>query len=715
MSAAYQFHGLDHLPTEGGLLIPSRLPLRELIALEKKLPNTSIAYLAEDTSSFEPELEKHVANGKTALAFSVNELDLAPVAEQLTKLIAEKNIIIYLPGKRHSFAGAVSDIPGKTLEFLADLGLPTNPIYVEFSRNTRLSAEAANQLPVASFEICPQLSEPDRISAAAINESLHAASNQVFERRALLNGGLAAILFSSLKRHGANRHWHDGSDDSSLAYDKMLAVAIALSRRIQRSITKNRVGVILPPGKASAIANLAIVFAGKTPVNFNFTASREAVLSAMRQSGVEIFLTADPFVRKVPDFPWPPNRDLWFIERILPELQKSIKRWFIALKVIPSGVLARRLELDERQGNDEAVLLFTSGSSGEPKGVPLTHRNLIANVHQFATRLQLPPQSKMLACLPLFHSFGITVTLWYPLIEGIDVVSYPSPLDSKRLADLIETHRISLLLATPTFLRGYMRRIPANKLSSLKIVVTGAEKLPNNLADSFAEKFGVAPMEGYGLTETSPVTNFNLPNPEPTSANKDFVLRHRQGSVGRFVAGMAVKILNPATDQPLPIDQSGIICLKGPNVFEGYLNNHKKTSEVIRDGWFITGDVGFVDSDGFLHIEGRISRFSKIGGEMVPHEKLEATINELLELDREAERRIAIVGVPDEQKGESIILLSTLESRSPQQEVIDLRYKLRDAGIPSLWCPKTIKKVAEIPVLASGKLDIKKCEQLANE
>jgi acyl-[acyl-carrier-protein]-phospholipid O-acyltransferase/long-chain-fatty-acid--[acyl-carrier-protein] ligase len=374
--------------------------------------------------------------------------------------------------------------------------------------------------------------------------------------------------------------------------------------------------------------------------------------------------------------------------------------------------LCSLLKLPSSGGDAEAALLFTSGSSGEPKGVVLTHRNLISNVTQFAARLDLAGTSKLLGCLPLFHSFGCTVTLWYPLIEGLSLVTYPTPLEPPKLAELIEKHSVELLLATPTFLRGYLRRVKVEQLASLRYVVTGAEKLPLNLEEEFRRKFGKPVMEGYGLTETSPVTNVNLP--DPASNGKLPVLASRRlGSTGQLMPGLAVRITDAITGDALPVDRSGIIWMKGPNVFTGYLKQPRKTEEVLRDGWFSTGDVGRLDADGFLHIEGRLSRFSKIGGEMVPHETVEDYIIRALELESDSERRIAVVGVPDPDKGEALVLLSTVAGETVKQELIQLRYTLLEQGVPSLWIPRRLVPVAQIPILASGKLDIKACEKLA--
>ncbi|MGA0846068.1 MAG: AMP-binding protein, partial [Luteolibacter sp.] len=503
----------------------------------------------------------------------------------------------------------------------------------------------------------------------------------------------------------------DGSDDSELGFDRILAAAIALSGYIREETEQSRVAIVLPPGKGGLIANLAVVFAGKTPVNLNFTAGPEAIRSCIHQSGVDRFITADPFVRKVPAFPWPPNRDLILIERVLPGIKRKAVLWGVLNRLLPTSLIGLLLGLNKRRGDDEAALLFTSGSSGEPKGVVLSHRNLLANVTQFASRLDLPTGSSILGCLPLFHSFGCTVTLWYPVIEGVDLVTYPSPLESKRLAELVALHQVSLLLATPTFLRGYMKRVDPAQLASLKLVVTGAEKLPQSLANAFEEKFNIRPQEGYGLTETSPATNVNLPDPQGDDGSV-VIPSSRNGSVGQLLPGIAIRISDPVTEKELPIDQQGIIWLKGPNIFPGYLGNPKKSAEVLEDGWFCTGDVGRIDADGFLFIEGRISRFSKIAGEMVPHETIEAAVIQALNLDAETERKIAVLGVPDEQKGEAIVLLSTISGPALEQECIDLRYKLLDLGLPSLWCPKRIITTHEIPVLASGKLDIKSCEAL---
>ncbi|MDB4294920.1 AMP-binding protein [Akkermansiaceae bacterium] len=714
MSSPAQVHNLDRLPSKGALIIPGRLNPAQASELLAALGNRNVTWLAEESTTLDPALEAFLqSSGKSGASFSKKDNSLAEIGKTLSSKISGDALIIFVPGKVTCLPATACQIPLDTIAALCQLGLPISPLDISVPAEASLSVENKAKLPSAVLNFGNDL-PVGKVTPASYREAILAASEESFSKREFFNGSLTIALIDGLKRHGQSTTLFDGTDDSELGFDKVLGAAIALSKEIKNATKKKRVGILLPPGKGGVVANLAVLIAGKIPVNLNFTASREAVKSSIRQADLDKFITADPFVRKVPDFPWPPNRDLIFIERLLPQIKKRIIKWVVLSKILPTSMLAKILGVGRQKGDDEAILLFTSGSSGEPKGVPLSHRNLLANVTQFGSQLRLPNDAKLLGCLPLFHSLGCTVTLWFPVIEGLDLVTFPSPLDNKRLAELIEKHSVDLLLATPTFLRGYMRRIEAKQLASLKIVITGAEKLPENLANSFYDKFGKLPMEGYGLTETSPGSNVNLPLEDPGDGTA-VIPAHRSGSVGPNLPGVAMKITNAATDEPAALNESGIIWLKGANVFQGYLDKPELSKEILKDGWFKSGDVGRVDDDGFLYIEGRISRFSKIAGEMVPHETVEAAVNKVLGLDNEAERKIAIVGVPDEKKGEAILLLSTIAGEALEQEALDIRYKLLDEGLPSLWCPKTIIPTDHIPVLASGKLDIKACQAMAEE
>lgn len=700
----------QNIPSGGFLLLPNKLGFQELLKLEGQFSDRKMIWLCEQSSAAEldTQIMAHLdRNEIEAISFDHSDQQAQEGLSSEMRLHLESGtVVVYLSGTACTRAGSYFHVPGETLDYLTGLKLPTLPLCVHSPKETSLPQEPES-LPDSILSFANLLSSPE-VSTPSWQQAIFNQTEELFSKRKMLQQSLPYLLLQGLKKHGKKCAVYDGTDDSQLTYDRLLGAAIAFSKEIKESTKKKRVGIILPPGKGGLLANLAVLFAGKIPVNINFTASTGAIKSAIQQADLDKFITADPFVRKVSSFPWPPNRDLIHLERVLPLLKKNIVRWTLTAKLTPASVLATTLGIKKTGDHEEAILLFTSGSCGEPKGVPLSHRNLIANICQFASRLQLSDNAAVLGCLPLFHSFGITATTFYPILQGINLVTFPSPLDTKRHAELIERHNVELLLSTPTFLRGYMKRVKPEQLASVKLVVTGAEKLPGSIAKAFWEKFGILPHEAYGLTETSPAATLNLPDAESGTGIK--ISSNKFGSVGQFLQGMSVKITTLDGDKEHEINNSGIISLKGANVFSGYLNNPQKTNEALKDGWFITGDVGKVDSDGFLQIEGRISRFSKIGGEMVPHECVEEAINKTLGLEKEEERKFAIVSVPDEKKGEAIGMLSTLHEDMLEQECLSLRYKLMDDGIPSLWCPKTIFPVEEIPMLASGKLDIKTCE-----
>lgn len=709
--------GKENLPAGGGFLIlPSHLGLYDLLRLELLLEGREIVYLVEQKAALHPLLKAHLEKDTVhAMAIAPGETSTEAYRKEVAAA-AQNAVIVYLPAEAATLSSPLTTVPGTKLEFLLKAGIPVLPLHVHRRLDTATPVERRYRDTEVIFNF-GRLLQGAETTLAAYQESLMALSEQsVSEACPLLGMSLGYALIQGFKKHATRNSVVDGKDDKVMRFDKVFAVALALSQVVKRETQKKRVGIILPPGLGGLICNVAVVMAGKVPVNLNFTAGRAAVESAIRQGDIDRFLTADIFVRKMQSFPWPPMKQLILIERLLPKMKLSIAKWLVISKLLPAPALAALLGVSKKGGRDEALLLFTSGSSGEPKGVVLSHRNLIANVMQFGSRLGMKSNDSILGCLPLFHSFGCTVTLWFPIIFGLHLVTYPSPLEVKKLAELIEKYRVSLMIATPTFLRGYLRGVNREALTSIKICVTGAEKLPRTVADAFEARFGKRVLEGYGLTETSPVSNVNLPDPEPLGGEDSgyaWLPSHRQGSVGQLMPGLALRITDPETDQPQSLHQSGMIWFKGPNIFEGYHNDPKRTADVLKDGWFRTGDIGRVDLDGFLYIEGRLSRFSKIAGEMVPHETVEETLVKAMGLENETVRKIAVVGVPDVDKGEALILLTSIPGGPEHQEILDLRYRLLDKGMPPLWIPKKMIRVSDIPVLASGKLDVQSCEKIA--
>jgi acyl-[acyl-carrier-protein]-phospholipid O-acyltransferase / long-chain-fatty-acid--[acyl-carrier-protein] ligase len=550
--------------------------------------------------------------------------------------------------------------------------------------------------------------KPETADTATVREELLKLGEFCFSRRPSLDRHLAEECVRGLKRRRFTTAVIDGTDHSRLSRSKLLGAAAALSRHLRKEFPDERIAIVLPASKGSMVANLAVTLANKVPVDLNFTMGRAANESCCRRANLRVAISATPFMERLKDFPWPER--VLKLDELLPRMKRQTILWWIVSALLPARLLLHLLQIPKKGGHAEAVLLFTSGTTGEPKGVVVSHRNVVGNVSQFRELLDAKKTDAILASLPFFHTFGSTVTLWYPLIEGVRIVTYPNPLEPTKCAALIEQYRLTFLLATPTFLRLYLRKAEPEQLRSLRLIIVGAEKLPLDLASHFEKRFHKKVFEGYGLTETAPVVSVNLPDPEPKKPREQVQPSSRLGSVGRLAPGIAAEIREPETERKLSLYETGMLWLRGANIFEGYLHDPKRTAEVLRDGWLRTGDIGRFDEDGFLYIEGRLSRFSKIGGEMVPHEAIEHKIIDLLELSGKDERPFAIMGVQDEAKGEALVLLSAVDV-----DIDQLRKKLHEAKVPNLWIPKQVQHVESIPVLASGKLDLKKCQELANQ
>ena len=495
-----------------------------------------------------------------------------------------------------------------------------------------------------------------------------------------------------------------------LTCGQLYAAAAVFSKRIQATVPEKRVGIVLPPGIGAFIANLGVLCAGKIPVNLNFTAGRAALETSLRIAGIGTVISADALRAKVPNFPWPERTVDLAKEMEAAGGKRAIVRWLIAAWVLPNQWCADLLGLPKIGDRAEAGLLFTSGSSGEPKGVALTHRNILANCAQISSLSILPDTAALLGCLPVFHSFGFTVTLWYPMLRGCRIVTVPSPLETRKIIDAIRDEQVTVMIGAPTFIRPILKKAQAGELRSLDLVVTGAEKLPDDLYKAFLETFHIEILQGYGLTETTPATNINQPHPPVVLSTNEPQTGKRFRAVGRMMPGMTARIIDPDTGAELPLTQTGVVLFRGANVFEGYLDDPQKTQAAFRDGWFVTGDLGRFDEDGFLFIEGRLSRFSKIGGEMVPHGTVEQKIVEAFGWQSAESPVVFVTGVPDAAKGEALVMLTT-------QEVAPdlLRTKLGEVGVPNLWVPKIIKRVEKIPMLGTGKTDLKRCRELALE
>lgn len=566
-------------------------------------------------------------------------------------------------------------------------------------------------MPTPVFVVFGAPLTPETLDVHKVRKALLDLGSEAFHERPILRKHLAREAIRNLVKNPHRLCIVDRSTKRKEVRAAQLYAAIAiLSRHLRKTISAKRVGIVLPPGAGATIANLAVACAGKVPVNLNFTAGRSALEASLKIGEVDCIISLKLLHPKFPHFPWPADtRDL------LEEIQaaggkRALLPWLIGAYLLPNQLMANLLGLPKYGDNEEASLLFTSGSSGEPKGVSLTHRNILANCAQVSSTSILPRDATLIACLPVFHSFGCTVTLWYPLLRGCRVVSVPSPLETRKIIDAIHEEKATVMIGAPTFIRPFLKKAESHELKTLELIVCGAEKLPSDLHQCFLQQFHLEILQGYGITETSPVSSVNQPDPPRTTLGAEYQYGKRLGSVGRLMPGMTARVVDPETAEELPLGEVGMIWLKGDNVFSAYLKDPEKTKAGFRDGWYVTGDLGRFDSDGFLYIEGRLSRFSKIGGEMVPHGTIEQKLLEAFSWDSSELPPVAIVGLPDAAKGEQLVLLC-IHAVSVDQ----VRDALGKLGLPSLWIPKKVYQVEKIPLLGSGKLDLKGCKTMAVE
>ncbi|MDD5630004.1 MAG: AMP-binding protein, partial [Elusimicrobia bacterium] len=528
-------------------------------------------------------------------------------------------------------------------------------------------------------------------------------------RGAIQELGSAAFLRRLEERHTlpraflreAKRHWRRfamaDAFQGSLSCGSALVRSFLLGRLLDKSLpAADTVGVLLPPSLAGALVNLGLPMRGRVPVNLNYTAPRETVLRCAARAGASRIVTSRRFVEKLG---WEPHESMVFVEDLAARV-KPLRAGLTgaAFFVLPAPLIELFfMRKVPRLLGETATVIFTSGSTGEPKGVVLSHSNVRANIEAMAQVYQFKPDDRILGALPFFHSFGYTVTLWLPAIAGLGAVYHANPLDARTIGGLIAKNRVTILLGTPTFLAAYLRRIEPEQMRSVSLVIAGAEKLRAEVARAFAEKFGVTPLEGFGCTELSPVACVNIPDVDIGGVRQKGT---KLGTIGQPLPGVALKVVDPESLEPLPPGQPGLLLVKGPNVMVGYLGEPDKTAAVIKDGYYSTGDIGSVDVDGFVTVTDRISRFSKIGGEMVPHLHVEQRLHELA---GRLEQTFIVTAVPDERKGERLVVLC-----KGYDDIDGLWKRLNDSDSPKLWVPERscFHAVEQFPLLGSGKLDL---------
>ena len=559
-------------------------------------------------------------------------------------------------------------------------------------------------------------STPSEVRAA-----VQALETEAYAQRRRRMRPLHRALLRTARKHPFRFALADGRTPR-VNWGTALVKSIVLARKL-RLVWRGQkmVGVLMPPSVAGAVVNFAAVLMGKVPVNLNYTASNEVLEACARQCELKMVITSAAFLERVPNVK-PPAQAVLLEEvaaniRAKEKLAGLLLAWFAPATTL-FRVLGREpgIHLDPPAGalaakdpalDDLATIIFSSGSTGDPKGVMLSHYNIAANVEQMGQMFMLRGDDKILGILPFFHSFGFTATMWLPAMLGVGAVYHPNPLDSRAIGQLVQNYGVSLMVATPTFLQAYIRRCMPEEFGSLQYVIVGAEKLPDRVSLAFEDAFGLKPLEGYGCTECSPVVAVNTKDFRAVGFRQ---VGFKRGRIGHPLPGISVKILDPETLQPLAIGQPGLLFVKGPNVMCGYLGRPDKTAAVLQDGWYNTGDIASIDEDGFLTIADRLSRFSKIAGEMVPHVKVEDKLHELASA---TEQTFAVTSVADERKGERLIVLHTLAPEALEPVL----KSFAECELPPLWKPRANQfvRVEALPYLGTGKLDLRRMKELAAE
>lgn len=507
--------------------------------------------------------------------------------------------------------------------------------------------------------------------------------------------------------HNAKRAWWwpcmTGALGLKLSWGKALAHAITLGKRIRKGYAEEKeIGIMMPASVGSALANIAVLMAGKVPVNLNYTGPHSVVEAVMKRRNLRTVFTSRKLLRRSG---FPDREEYVHFYEMLSSIPRHETLWnYILAYVLPSSLAERRL-MHRGDMDDLATIMFTNGATGLPKGAMLTHHNVTTNIESVTEALRLDWRDMIMGVLPPFHCFGFTITLWLPLVSRIRVTYHPNPLHAKGVGRMVQKHRASILIGTPSFFALYTRGCTAEQFSSLRLAMAGGQKLQPAIAEAFERRFGLELHEGYGCTELSPIVSVNVPS---VRHHRGRQITARKASVGRPVPGIIVRIVDPESHEELPNGSAGMVLVRGANVMRGYVDDPHGTSLAIRDGWYYTRDIGMMDRDGFLHIHDRITRLSKIAGQTVQH----AVVEELLrKADAGGNRQYAVVSLPHPVRGQRLAVVY----EGPELDPGPLLRKPACSETPNLWLPaaRDFVRVPAIPRLPNAEPDFNAVRRLA--
>ncbi|KMO31846.1 2-acyl-glycerophospho-ethanolamine acyltransferase [Methylobacterium variabile] len=616
---------------------------------------------------------------------------------KLINAVKAGETLIIFPEGRLTVTGSLMKVYDGAGLIADKSGVPVVPVKIEgpeqtvFSRLSRAQVRrrwwpkfTVTVLEPVRLDVDPALKGKARRQAAGA--ALYGVMSDLIFRTAPIDRTVFDAVVQAAEHEGPGRVAVEDPVTGKLSYRRLLVGARVLGGRLGALAPEGRaLGVMLPNANAAAVTVLGVMSAGRVPAMINFTAGATNILNACKVAEIDTLVTSRAFVQK--------GR----LDALLEALSQSLT--IVYLEDLRDGVgrldklrgfLGWRQTLRPRRPDDPAAILFTSGSEGTPKGVVLSHRNMLANAAQAQARIDFGRTDKVFNVLPVFHSFGLTVGLVLPLVSGVPVYLYPSPLHYRMVPELVYGSNATILFGTDTFLAGYARAAHAYDFRSLRYILAGAEPVKPATRKTYAEKFGLRILEGYGVTETAPVLALNTP------------MFNRFGTVGRIMPGMEARL------EPVPgVSEGGRLFVRGPNVMLGYLRAERPgVLEVPAEGWHDTGDIVTIDPDGFVTIRGRAKRFAKIGGEMISLAAVEAVAAELY-----PDAGSAVAAVPDPRKGERLVLVT--EKADATRAAFQAEARAR--GLSELAVPAEIVTVDKLPQLGSGKVDFAAVTRLAAE
>jgi acyl-[acyl-carrier-protein]-phospholipid O-acyltransferase/long-chain-fatty-acid--[acyl-carrier-protein] ligase len=618
-------------------------------------------------------------------------------ARDLIKLVAAGEPVVIFPEGRITVSGSLMKVYDGTAMIADKADAVVVPVRIEGAQRSHLSYLDGSQikrswfprvtvtiLPPVKLPVDPSLKGKARRNAAGA--ALQDVMIDALVKNAMLDHSLFEALGHAYRDRDTGKVIIEDALGTKLTYRKLILGAQVLSRKLENgtSVGEN-VGVLLPNSAGVAVVFMALQNIGRVPAMLNFSAGPVNVLAAMKAAQVKTVLTSKAFIEKGK------------LDKLMAAISAEARivyledvRASIGMADKIKGLLAGTAPRVVRQANDPAVVLFTSGSEGTPKGVVLSHRNILANSAQALARVDANANDKVFNVLPVFHSFGLTGGMMMPLLAGIPIYMYPSPLHYRIVPELIYQTGATILFGTDTFLTGYARSAHAYDFRTLRLVIAGAEAVKDRTRQVFMERYGIRILEGYGVTETAPVLAMNTP------------MANRPGTVGRLSPLMESRL------DPVPgIEEGGRLSVRGPNVMLGYLRaENPGVLEVLAEGWHDTGDIVAIDAAGFITIKGRAKRFAKIAGEMVSLSAVESIAATLW-----PQAGSVAVSIPDQRKGERIVLLTTEKNA----ERSAMQGQAKAIGASELTVPAAIMVVDKVPLLGSGKTDYVTATTMARE